>query len=133
MEEPEAIDPTVEPSDTGCAECLASDGWWFHLRRCARCGHVGCCDQSPSQHATRHAMAGKHPVIQTFEPDEDWFYDYRTDQYGEGPELAPPQHHPVDQPVRHGHRPRVRPIDELYVDGTIYVGGSPEAAWVRAR
>jgi len=56
MEEPEAIDPTVEPSDTGCAECLASDGWWFHLRRCARCGHVGCCDQSPSQHATRHAM-----------------------------------------------------------------------------
>jgi nitroimidazol reductase NimA-like FMN-containing flavoprotein (pyridoxamine 5'-phosphate oxidase superfamily) len=30
----------------------------------------------------------------------------------------------------HG-RPRVRPIDGVYVDGAIYVGGSPEAGWVR--
>jgi nitroimidazol reductase NimA-like FMN-containing flavoprotein (pyridoxamine 5'-phosphate oxidase superfamily) len=28
-------------------------------------------------------------------------------------------------------RPRVRPIDGLYVDGVIYVGGSPETRWVR--
>ena len=28
-------------------------------------------------------------------------------------------------------RPRVRPIDGLYVDGTIYVGGSPQTRWVR--
>jgi len=84
-----------------------------------------------ARHSPRHGrQAPGHPDLRA---DEDWFYDYRTDQYGEGPELAPPQHHPVDQPVRHGHRPRVRPIDELYVDGTIYVGGSPEAAWVRAR
>jgi len=27
-------------------------------------------------------------------------------------------------------RPRVRPIDDLYVDGTIYVGGSPKTRWV---
>jgi len=27
-------------------------------------------------------------------------------------------------------RPRVRPIDGLYVDGTIYVGGSPKTRWV---
>jgi hypothetical protein len=38
-------------------------------------------------------------VIRTFEPDEDWFYDYEADDYAEGPELAPPQHHPLDQPV----------------------------------
>jgi general stress protein 26 len=30
----------------------------------------------------------------------------------------------------HG-RPQVRPVDGLYVDGRIYVGGSPETRWVR--
>jgi len=29
-----------------------------------------------------------------------------------------------------GH-PSVRPVDGLYVDGVIYVGGSPETRWVR--
>jgi nitroimidazol reductase NimA-like FMN-containing flavoprotein (pyridoxamine 5'-phosphate oxidase superfamily) len=29
-----------------------------------------------------------------------------------------------------GSRPRVRPIDGVYVDGVIYVGGSPETRWV---
>ena len=27
-------------------------------------------------------------------------------------------------------RPRVRPIDGLYVDGSLYVGGSPKTRWV---
>lgn len=94
-----SIDVTVPPSGTGCVECLASGGWWFHLRRCARCGHIGCCDNSPSQHASHHAAEVGHPVIRSFEPDEDWYYDYETDEYLEGPELAPPQHHPLDQPV----------------------------------
>jgi len=30
-----------------------------------------------------------------------------------------------------GGRPTVRPLDGLYVDGVIYVGGSPETRWVR--
>ena len=30
-----------------------------------------------------------------------------------------------------GARPRVRPIDGTFVDGVLYVGGSPETAWVR--
>ena len=93
------IDPAIPPSGTGCVECLASEGWWFHLRRCAACGHVGCCDTSPSQHASLHAATTGHPVIQNFEPDEGWFYDYRTDEFAEGPELAPPTHHPLDQSV----------------------------------
>ncbi len=94
------IDPTVRPSGPGCAECLASeDGWWFHLRRCAACGHVGCCDTSPSQHASHHAEDTGHAVIRSFEPGESWFYDYAADDYVEGPQLAPPDHHPVDQPV----------------------------------
>jgi len=30
-----------------------------------------------------------------------------------------------------GGRPRVRPIDGLYLDGVIYVGGSPQTRWVQ--
>ena len=33
--------------------------------------------------------------------------------------------------VGRGGRPRVRPIDGTFVDGVLYVGGSPETAWVR--
>ena len=96
----DGIEVIVSPSGPGCVECLATpDGWWFHLRRCAQCGHVGCCDTSPSQHASHHAADSGHPIIQSFEPGEEWFYDYRTDQFGEGPALAPPSHHPEDQPV----------------------------------
>lgn len=79
-------------------DCLKVDGWWFHLR-CAQCGHSGCCDSSPAQHASAHAATTGHPIVQSFEPGEDWFYDFTTDQGGEGPTLAPPAEHPLDQPV----------------------------------
>ena len=78
MAERRSVDPAVLPSGTGCVECLAAGGWWFHLRRCAQCGHIGCCDSSPSQHASAHARGSGHSVIRTFEPGEDWFYDYRS-------------------------------------------------------
>ncbi|MBD5633284.1 MAG: UBP-type zinc finger domain-containing protein [Candidatus Eremiobacteraeota bacterium] len=95
----DGIDTGVAPSGTGCVECLAADGWWFHLRRCAKCGHIGCCDNSPGQHATAHYKTTKHPVIASFEPKENWFYDFRTEEMIDGPELAAPQSHPVGQPV----------------------------------
>jgi Zn-finger in ubiquitin-hydrolases and other protein len=101
-----SIDPAAVPSGTGCEECERTDGWWFHLRRCAVCGHVGCCDTSPAQHATNHAEESGHPIITSFEPGEDWFYDYRTQEFVRGPRLAPPLHHPLDQPVP-GPRGRV--------------------------
>jgi hypothetical protein len=94
-----SIDPAVPPTGTGCVECLATDGWWFHLRRCARCGHIGCCDSSPSQHASRHAADSGHPVVRTFEPGEDWFWSYPADDFVDGPALSPPDHHPLDQPT----------------------------------
>ncbi|QGQ17951.1 hypothetical protein GC089_00060 [Cellulomonas sp. JZ18] len=94
-----AIDPTVPPSGTGCVECDADGGWWVHLRRCAACGHVGCCDTSPAQHATAHWRATGHPVVRSFEPGEHWFWDYAAEDYARGPELAPPQSRPEDQPV----------------------------------
>jgi len=100
------IDPAAKPSGTGCAECEAAGGWWFHLRRCAACGHIGCCDNSPSQHGTKHFETTGHPIITSFEPGEDWFYDFRTGGFVEGPELAPPDSHPRDQPVP-GPRGRV--------------------------
>jgi hypothetical protein len=93
------IDPTVPPSGPGCVECDLDGGWWVHLRRCATCGHVGCCDSSPARHATAHHDATGHPVITSFEPGEDWFFDYRDGQAYDGPRLADPQHHPEDQPV----------------------------------
>jgi Zn-finger in ubiquitin-hydrolases and other protein len=93
------IDPSLAPSGTGCAECEQHEGWWLHLRRCAACGHVGCCDTSPAQHATAHARATGHPVIQSFEPGEDWFWNYETDSFTDGPKLADPTHHPLTQPV----------------------------------
>jgi len=99
MSAADVIDPTIEPSGPACVERLATGGWWFHLRRCARCGHIGCCDSSPSQHASRHAIQGGHPVARSFEPVEDWFGDYVAGEPVEGPELAPPQHHPLDQPT----------------------------------
>ena len=88
-----------KPSGEGCVECQAAGGWWLHLRRCTECGHIGCCDSSPAQHATHHARSTGHPVIASFEPGEDWFYDYEEDAMFSGPELAPPRSHPADQPV----------------------------------
>jgi hypothetical protein len=97
--EVEGIDTSVAPSGTGCVECDAAGGWWVHLRRCALCGHVGCCDSSPAQHASRHAADTGHPVVQSFEPGESWFWNYATDQVFQGPELAAPQHHPLEQTI----------------------------------
>ncbi|SEC32674.1 ubiquitin-hydrolase Zn-finger-containing protein [Streptomyces sp. 2231.1] len=96
----EGIDPSVPPSGTGCVECDAAGGWWFHLRRCAQCGHVGCCDDSPAKHATAHFRETGHPVIQSYEPGESWFWNFATDElYSSGPDLAPPRSHPAEQPA----------------------------------
>ena len=93
------FDPAVPPSGDGCVECLKTDGWWFHLRRCARCGHVGCCDSSPSQHGRRHYQSSGHRVVQSYEPGEDWFWDFPDDDFVDGPELTAPHSHPLNQPV----------------------------------
>jgi hypothetical protein len=95
------VDPTATPSGEGCAECLAGDGpgWWLHLRRCAACGHIGCCDSSPSQHGTKHAREAGHAFLTSFEPGESWLWNIETGQYYEGLQLAPPTSHPASQPT----------------------------------
>jgi hypothetical protein len=60
---------------------------------------IGCCDSSPSQHASKHAAATRHPIITSFEPGEDWFFDYEKQEMIKGVELFPPHSHPEDQPV----------------------------------
>jgi uncharacterized UBP type Zn finger protein len=66
----------VEASAQGCEDCMKVGDSWVHLRKCLICGHVGCCDQSPNRHATRHFHATGHPVIRSFEPGEDWRWCY---------------------------------------------------------
>jgi CPA1 family monovalent cation:H+ antiporter len=62
----------VARTPNGCEECLAEGGRWVHLRLCLACGHVGCCDSSPSRHASAHFAGTTHPVIRSFQPGEDW-------------------------------------------------------------
>jgi hypothetical protein len=93
------VDVSVPPTGAGCIECDQAGGWWLHLRRCAQCGHVGCCDSSPAQHARAHATATGHPLIQSFEPGESWYWDFTREDFFDGPQLADPQHHPDTQPV----------------------------------
>ena len=93
------IDPTARPSGTGCAECEATGSWWLHLRRCAACGHIGCCDDSLNRHGTAHYRETGHAIEQSFEPGEDWFWDYRVEAFVDGPRLADPQSHPEVQTV----------------------------------
>lgn len=87
------------PWSTGCTECLEGGGWWFHLRRCVTCGHVGCCDASPSRHARAHALEEGHPVATSFEPGEHWFWDYTTGASAPSVPLSPPLSRPEDQPA----------------------------------
>lgn len=93
------INPDSKPKANGCEDCLKEGGWWLHLRRCAECGHIGCCDSSPGQHAAKHAAVTGHPIVASFEPLQTWFYDYQKQKIVKGKRLQPPRWHPEAQPV----------------------------------
>jgi uncharacterized UBP type Zn finger protein len=63
----------------GCETCLAEGGVWLHLRICLSCGFVGCCDDSPNKHMSKHAEAEQHPLIRSLEPGEEWCYCFIDD------------------------------------------------------
>ncbi len=86
----------VTPSSPGCQECLASRDVWVHLRLCMSCGHVGCCDNSPNRHATRHFHDTRHPVAKSFEPGEDWAWCYLDEEMVEAVPAFP-----IESPSRH--------------------------------
>jgi len=56
----------------GCEDCLREGTLWVHLRICLACGHVGCCDNSPEMHATRHFKTSDHALMRSLEPGEEW-------------------------------------------------------------
>jgi hypothetical protein len=66
------VRPVKPKTPDGCEECMAIGSPWVHLRLCLTCGHVGCCDSSPNRHARWHAHAMGHPIVQSYEPGEDW-------------------------------------------------------------
>jgi uncharacterized UBP type Zn finger protein len=74
----------AEPQTTeGCQDCIAEGQTdWVHLRMCLDCGHVGCCDSSPRQHATGHYRSTGHPVIRSAQPGESWRWCYLDEVVG---------------------------------------------------
>ena len=73
----EQVSADVPPStERGCADCLREGATWVHLRKCLRCGHVGCCDSSPRRHAAQHWRASSHPLVQSAQPGEEWAWCY---------------------------------------------------------
>ena len=78
----------VEPSAQGCEECLRTGDTWVHLRMCLSCGHVGCCNSSKNKHAALHARATGHPIVQSFEPGENWRWCFVDEVLLKGP-IAP--------------------------------------------
>jgi uncharacterized UBP type Zn finger protein len=87
-------DTGAAPSGDGCVECLAIGQAWVHLRRCVTCGHIGCCDSSPGKHATFHFHQTAHPLIQSFEPGEEWYWCYVDEVMFELEGRAPSPAHP---------------------------------------
>jgi uncharacterized UBP type Zn finger protein len=81
----------VQPSALGCEDCLKTGDTWVHLRICSECGHVGCCDNSKNKHATRHFHTSQHPIIQSFEPEEEWGWCYPDQIYFDSLGPAPNQ------------------------------------------
>lgn len=75
----------IEPNKYYCEECVKTGSQWLHLRVCQTCGAVLCCDSSPNQHASKHAMQHRHPVIRSAEPGETWYYCYIDDIEAELP------------------------------------------------
>ncbi len=69
---------TPRPPTTaeGCPTCLAEGLRWVHLRACAECGQVGCCNSSVGQHAEAHFPETGHPVMRSIEPGEAWRWCY---------------------------------------------------------
>ena len=66
----------IKPKTDGCEDCLKSGDEWVHLRQCQICGKVGCCDNSKNKHASGHYKETGHKIVQSFEPDERWYWCY---------------------------------------------------------
>ena len=72
--------PAPTPKSDSCLECDKLGQTPVELRICRICGHVGCCDSVPGQHATAHFHTTGHATMQSFEPGADWGWCYEHKQ-----------------------------------------------------
>jgi uncharacterized UBP type Zn finger protein len=72
--------PEPPPLEPTCPDCAADGTDPVQLRLCLTCGHVGCCDSSPLQHAAEHFRRTGHPVMRSYEPGESWRWCYLDQQ-----------------------------------------------------
>jgi len=68
------------PNTQECMTCKKEHIPTVALRMCLTCGHVGCCDSSIGQHATKHFKETGHPVMQAV-PDKSWKWCYIHEEY----------------------------------------------------
>src|SRR4029077_7288970 len=66
----------LKPKVHVCEECVKMGDTWVHLRLGEIWRHVGCCDSSKNKHAPKHFHPTKHPIVQSIEPGEDWYWCY---------------------------------------------------------
>ena len=79
----EALQAVKHPKQRVCDECTKTGASWVHLRTCQECGGTHCCDDSPNQHASKHAKATGHPVVASAEPGERWLWCFPDESFGE--------------------------------------------------
>lgn len=77
----DAIATVRLPIARECEDCVRIGAAWVHLRTCQQCGGTRCCDQSPNQHARKHARVSAHHVVASGEPGERWMYCFEDDAY----------------------------------------------------
>ena len=83
------VRPVTPRTPGGCEECLILKSAWVHLRLCLTCGHVGCCDESPNRHATKHFHASGHPIIEGYDPPEGWGWCFIDEAFVDLPDQTP--------------------------------------------
>src|ERR1700686_5147731 len=89
----------VTPSALGCEECLKTGSVWVHLRLCRTCGHVGCCDDSPNHHASKHFQSTGHPIIEGYDPPQDWDWCFVDEEFVDLGGHTTPQSGPIPRYV----------------------------------
>jgi hypothetical protein len=75
------INPASKPSGDGCVECRRHRKVGGFTSAGVRSVGIGCCDSSPSQHASKRAAATGHPIVASWfsinralsEPTSSWF------------------------------------------------------------
>ncbi len=87
------IEP-VAPSGDGCVECLLIGRPLAAPAPLHRVRAHRLLRQLPNKHATAHFHEVGHPIIQSYEPGEDWYYCYVDDLAFEHPGEGPSPSHP---------------------------------------